>query len=102
MVSLMFLAEGFIADMSDGSVIGFKYLEFKDAKRITIRTRGYSTGVFEVRTSFDGEVLGTIPVGNRNIWMEASVELNLPDGVHPLYFTYKGTDAPSFGAFTIE
>jgi hypothetical protein len=94
--------EGFIADVSDQSVIGFKYFEFENAKRITIRTRGYSTGLFEVRTSFDGEVLGIIPIGNSNIWTEASVELDLPNGVYPLYFTYKGTDAPSFGAFTIE
>ena len=94
--------EGFIADVSDGSVIGFKYFDFKDVKRITIRTRGYSNGTFEIRMAYDGEILATIPVGNRNIWTEASTEVRIPDGVHPLYFTYKGTDAPSFGAFTIE
>ena len=98
--------EGFIADISHQSVIGFKYFEFKNAKKITIRTRGYCNGIFEIRTAYNGEILGEIPVNNQNVWTEASTKVNLPDGVHPLYFTYreidKGIDAPSFGAFTIE
>jgi len=94
--------EGFIADISDQSIFGFKYFDFKDVKKMTIRVRGYCSGQFEIKTAYDGEVLGTIPVKNSNIWTEFETDVTLPDGIHPLYFEYKGTDAPSFGAFTIE
>lgn len=94
--------EGYIADVSDNSVIGFKYFDLNNVTAITIRIRGYCDGIFEIRTCLNGEVLGAIPVTSANIWTEFSANISLPDGVHPLYFTYKGRDTPSFGAFTID
>ncbi len=92
---------GFIANITDGAVIGFKYFDFKDVKSIKIKTRGYCNGEFEVKTSFSGEIIGKISVISGNIWTDFSADITIPDGVSPLYFTYKGSGNPSLASFTL-
>jgi len=94
--------QGYIADITDSVVIGFKYFICLGVKRITIWTRGYCSGVFEVRTSPDGECLGNIQVQKTNIWTEFSSDVAIPDGVHALYFIYRGYGKASFNAFLLE
>lgn len=93
---------GYIAEITDGVTAGFKYFRCEGIKKITIRTRGYARGNFEVRTSLDGELLGSIPVEFRNIWTPFSADITIPDGVHALYFTYRGMGNAHFGSFTLE
>jgi len=93
---------GYIANMKDSATAGFKYFDCRGVKRIKIKTRGYARGVFEVRTKWDGPVLGTIPIEFSNIWKEYSADIAIPDGVHALYFTYKGHGSAHFGSFTLE
>ena len=93
---------GYIANMKDSATAGFKYFDCRGVKRIKIKTRGYARGVFEVRTKWDGPVLGTIPIEFSNIWKENSADIAIPDGVHALYFTYKGHGSAHFGSFTLE
>ena len=93
---------GYIADITDGSVIGFKYFDCNNIKKITVKTRGYSNGEFEVRTSLNGESLGSIPVISANIWTEFFSRIAIPDGINALYFMYKGGGDAQFGAFILE
>ncbi|HOQ06730.1 MAG TPA: family 43 glycosylhydrolase [Clostridiales bacterium] len=93
---------GYIANMKDSATAGFKYFDCRGVKRIKIKTRGYARGVFEVRTKWDGPVLGTIPIEFSNIWKEYSADIAIPDGVHALYFTFKGHGSAHFGSFTLE
>ncbi len=92
---------GYVTGVHNTVTIGFKYFDCKDVKEIAIWTRCYCNGVFEVRTAWDGEVLAEIPVISSNIWEEytAPIELN---GVHALYFTYKGTGNLQFKAFALR
>jgi hypothetical protein len=92
--------EAFVADITDATVIGFKNFDFKEVIGITINTRGYASGHFEVMTAWDGEVLAEIPVGLHNVWTKASVDVNLPNGVAPLYFKYVGDGPLHFGEFS--
>ena len=62
----------------------------KGVKAIAITTRAYMTGHFEVKTSWDGEVLAEIPVRNSNIWEKHEVPVSIPDGVSALYLTFRG------------
>ena len=93
---------GYITNITDSTVMGFKYFDCKGISKITIKTRAYHRGSFEVRTAWDGDLLGTIPVISANIWTEFSAPIAIPDGVHALYFTYKGSGTPHFGSFTLE
>ena len=88
-----------IRDIYENTTIGFKYFDLKDVKGLKITTRGYGMGDFEIRTSIDGEVLGKISVGFCTAWTEGKAEFTVPDGIYPLYLTYKGVGNPSLKSF---
>jgi len=93
---------GFIAGISDSTVIGFKYFDCKNVRNVKIKTRGYCDGVFELRAGLQSELLGSIPVEYTNIWTEFSSSISIPDGVHALFFTYKGGGISQLASFTLE
>ncbi len=93
---------GYIANMKESATAGFKYFDCKGITRVGVKVRGYCHGHFEVKTAWDGEVLGTIPVVSANIWTEFWSDIPIPDGVHALYFTYRGTGSASLGSFILE
>ena len=93
---------GYIANMQDGATAGFKYFDCRGVRKVKIRVRGYCKGHFEVKTSWDGPALGTIPVDFTNVWTEYEADIAIPDGVHPLYFTYRGSGNASLLSFALE
>jgi hypothetical protein len=93
---------GFVTNILDNYGIGFKYFDCKGVKKIKIKTRGYSSGVFHIKTKWDGESLACIKIEYSNIWVEYSAEINIPDGIHALYFIYKGAGFASMASFTLE
>ncbi len=82
--------QGYIADISDSAVLGFKYFECKGVKGMAMETRGYCDGVFEVRTSLHGELLGSVKVEFTNVFTEFSANMAIPDGIHSIFLTYRG------------
>jgi hypothetical protein len=93
---------GYIANMKDSATAGFKYFDCKGIKKVKIKVRGYCSGEFILKTSWNGTALGKIPVVSSNIWKEHSADIVIPDGVHALYFTYTGTGGASLASFTLE
>ena len=81
---------GFIGNICGNTTIGFKYFDMRGVKGLAITARAYMTGHFEIKTSWDGEVLGTIPVHNSNIWERYETAVFIPDGIHALYLTFRG------------
>lgn len=81
---------GYVGNMQNSATAGFKYFDCKGVKGISIKVRGYTGGVFEVRTSWDGDVLASIPVVNSNVWEEYFTPVDIPDGVQSIYLTYRG------------
>ena len=92
--------DGHIDRIADGTTIGFKYFDCRGVKGIRIQTRGYCHGVFEVRTAWDGETLGEIPVENYNIWTENGCDAAIPDGVQAIYLVYRGSGSPALKGFS--
>ncbi|MBO5176634.1 MAG: family 43 glycosylhydrolase [Lachnospiraceae bacterium] len=93
---------GYITGVHDTVTIGFKYFEMKNVKEISLQARCYCNGVFEVRTAWDGEVLAKLPVISSNVWEEYTAPFTPEDGVHALYFTYRGTGNLQFKSFTLK
>ncbi len=93
---------GYVACVVNNSTIGFKYFKCDNLKQISIKTRGYFSGQFEVRTKLDGPVLGTIPVEFSNEWEKNSAKINVEYGVHAFYFTFKGNGKGQFLSFCLE
>ena len=83
--------DSYIGDIRDGTTAGFRYFDCRGVRGLRIWTRAYMHGVFEVKLAWDGEVLARIPVRNSNVWLESTAEVRIPDGIHALYFTYRGS-----------
>ena len=93
---------GHIACIREGTVIGFKYFDFQNVKTVTLRTRGYAHGAFQVRTSPTGPVLAEIPLSNSNVWEPRSAPIALPNGKHAVYLTYVGGGSPMLASVAFE
>ncbi|PJN62776.1 Xylosidase/arabinosidase [Paenibacillus sp. GM1FR] len=92
---------GYIANMVESATAGFKYFDCRGIRQVSIKVRGYCHGVFEVKTAWNGPVLGTIPVHFTNHWQPYSVEMTIPDGIQALYFTYRGSGSASLASFIL-
>ena len=92
----------YIANMRSSATAGFRYFDCRGVKRISIRTKGYASGVVEVRTAWDGEVLGTFPIAYANVWHDTEAEIAIPDGIQALYFTFVGRGHMQFASFTLS
>ncbi|MCR5502840.1 MAG: family 43 glycosylhydrolase [Lachnospiraceae bacterium] len=90
---------GYLNGIHDKVTAGFKYFDLKGVTGLKIRTKGYFAGEFEVRNSYDGEVLGRIKVDFRDVWTESSSEFTIPDGVSALYLTFRGTGNGCLNSF---
>ena len=92
---------GYIGNVSNSTTAGFKYFDCKGVKKIRLTARGYGNGTFEIKTKWDGEVLATITVGYTNVWEDYVTDINIPDGVHALYFRYNGGGSIHFKEFEL-
>ncbi len=93
---------GYIANMKDGATAGFKYFDCKNvcAVSVTVRGRGMN-GEVQLMNAWNGEPLGSIPLGSSNEWKEYKAEIRIPDGVQALYFRYRGERAMNLLNFTL-
>ncbi|MBR7020017.1 MAG: family 43 glycosylhydrolase [Lachnospiraceae bacterium] len=80
----------YVANIGDGTTIGFKYINFKGVKEIELTVRGYIHDSFEVRTELNGPVIGTVKVDSSDIWEKYRAACPIPDGVSALYLTKVG------------
>ena len=85
---------GYVANISDGTVIGFKYFDCQAVKGIAIACRAYCRGCFEISNCLDGPALASIPVNNSNVWETYTAQVDFPDGKQALYLTYRGSGSP--------
>jgi hypothetical protein len=88
--------------MRDGTVAGFKYFDCKGITKIGVKTRAYAIGQLEIKTAWDGPALGSVSIGYSNIWVEASADVKIPDGVNALYFEFKGEGGVSLASFDLR
>lgn len=94
--------EGYVGNIQDTATMGFKYLDCRGIREISITVRGYANGIFEVKTAWDGEVLGEIPVGYTNVWKKYTAPVAIEDGVHSLYLTFKGQGNAMLKSFQLS
>jgi hypothetical protein len=98
------MAEGdqYIANMRSGAVAGFKYFEFRDLKEIVVTVSGKGEGALQISTGPDfGSICGEIPVlpmGEPEVFHAGCT---LADGVHALYFRYRGSGYVDFHSFEL-
>ena len=85
--------ERFISEIEEGTMIGYKYFDFKEAKKLGIEYRtqkDVTNAYFEIKNSIDGEAVGKICLENCKNWKKAEGVCEFEAGAHPLYLFYKG------------
>ena len=87
----------YIKNMRDGAIAGFRYFAPIGKTSLKVKTRG-SSGYFEVRCEYDGEILAKIPLNESGSFTESeSVEILFPETDKlSLYFTYRGEGSINF------
>lgn len=90
----------YIANIRNGCVIGFKYFEFKKAKEISVEIQGSCRGNLII--SDEEKIVAQIRVSPLKTYTTYNASLNISDGVHPLYFKYKGKGYFNFKTFSLN
>lgn len=83
----------YIANISDGVDIGFKYFEFRDTvESMNLTLRGEVNGSIQVRIDApDGLLAGSIKLDlHQKYWSAVKVSIKINAGVHAIYLTYRG------------
>lgn len=93
----------YIANLRDGACAGFKYFDFRGCRGISADVRGEADGVLAVSLDPEGrEEVCPIRVSVRGETQTAEAPCRIPDGVHALYFTFRGTGALDFLSFELK
>ena len=79
----------FVADIDDGTELGYKYLSFANVKKISFTCRGRES-VIEILINGERQKCGEIKTQNTETWQSFSAEVDIPDGTHALYLKIKG------------
>lgn len=93
---------GYIGNITKGAAAGFKYFDCRGVKRVSVTTRGYARGKYQVSTSWNGEPLGEIEVDFSNVWEKYSAEISVPDGVNSIYLKFTGEGTSMLKSFELE
>jgi hypothetical protein len=78
-----------VADIDDGTELGYKYLSFTNVKKISFTCRGRGS-VIEILINGERQKCGEIKTQNTETWQSFSAEVDILDGTHALYLKIKG------------
>lgn len=81
----------FVSEISDGTLVGYKYFAFKDIASIKLCVRGDAEGTLKIAIDTKENECGDVKIIPATSWTEITAEVVIPDGVHALYFIYSGS-----------
>ena len=87
--------------MRDGATAGFKLFDLSGVTAISATVSCLGSGKLEIRTRLGDFPIGEIPVKEKEGTQTVVAQIKTVDSVTPLYFTYRGTSAVDFWAFTL-
>ena len=79
----------FVADIDDGTELGYKYLSFTNVKKISLTCRG-KEAVIEIFINDERQKCGEVKTEATTDWQSFSANADIPDGTHALYLKIKG------------
>lgn len=85
--------ERFIGEICDGTVIGYKYFDFKGTVTFSVTARSANGGSFEVLDKLGGEPKAVIKISPTEEWESFSAVLDMGKGVYPLFLKFIGENA---------
>ena len=79
----------FVADIDDGTELGYKYLSFTNVKKISLTCRGREA-VIEIFINDERQKCGEVKTETTTDWQSFSANVDIPDGTHSLYLKIRG------------
>lgn len=92
----------YIANITNGAIVGFKYFKIDKANRIFVTIRGKGNGVIKVSNLVNGEVISEILIESAKEWTKFAAPAKFKKGIQGLYFTYYGSGFVDFMSFEIK
>lgn len=83
--------ERFISEISDGTLLGYKYFEFENVISIGVKYRSSGSGVINVCSKIGAEPITVLEIIETNEWTDTFGDLNIINGIHAVYLIYKGS-----------
>ncbi|MBQ8514327.1 MAG: family 43 glycosylhydrolase [Ruminococcus sp.] len=81
----------FIGEISDGTLIGYRYFDFRQAEKLSVLLRSTGHGVLTASDEMGGQAVSAFEITPAGEWTKLEAALNMEDGVHPLYLFYTGS-----------
>ncbi|MGN0999198.1 MAG: family 43 glycosylhydrolase [Faecousia sp.] len=81
----------YVHNITDGTVVGYKYFCFRTAKEISVCVRGSGSGILLVSHEMNGPSIGSIHLSGSADWKSESGKITPLEGKRALYFRYQGT-----------
>ncbi len=86
----------FIAEISDNTMIGFKYFDFDSLDKITLTLRGNFKGNIKIATAEKSDTLGELDVSLTDDFKNYTVDIKPLCGVKAIYLFFKGEGMAEF------
>lgn len=93
----------FIANITNGTIIGFKYFEFSsECNEITVQLRGHADGTVKIKIGdSDGAIVGESGILlDTNRWTDLSIPIKQLDDVNSIYVEYSGEGSIAVNSLT--
>ncbi len=94
--------EAYITNIKDGTVVGFKYFDFKELQEIKITVKASNEGIFHVRNEIEGLDICTIQMQACQDWQMYDAVAQCENGTKALYFIYEGQGKVDFSKFVLK
>lgn len=93
----------YIANIKDGTCVGFKYFDFKNDRDVIVEIRGDARGKLEIKDNLEGDAIGYINLEPSKDWKlyKSNSKIKI-SGKKPLYFVYKGDGYFDFNSFELK
>ncbi len=82
--------ERFVANIKDGSLLGYKYINLSETKLLEVVYRTEEEGILEIYTAMDGERRASILLKPSKWWRAAETKVNFEEEEKELYLVYRG------------
>lgn len=88
----------FVGDIQDGTVVGYKYFDFKNVSGLSLELRGTFKGTVKAALNEDcTEVIGqTVLDRELSCWTNISIPVQVKDGIYALYVKFEGEGTLDF------
>lgn len=82
--------ERYIAEISDGTLVGYRYFSLAGVRGVTLELRGSFSGTADIYTEKDSAPAGHAAIEPSGDWKTVTAEISVPDGTYPLFIVFRG------------